>query len=422
MTSNDDLMEFMKNMEKKRSQENEELAEIRRRERLEDREEIAKLIDKKIDEKVEKAIAPFKDKNDKVEQVQLEMKEQVSHLLEQMELVQEKLKNSESVGSNPTWAEAVVLGQNRAKQKDTSSMTPGNLSEELRSITSLSRRTVGLQKIDQDDLIRMRQEQFGGAKSEEEEQMLAVQEFLLYELKLPKTTTSRMQIERIFPPVGKENPQWLYVTFKEEASVKKIFEKTRIMRKDSRILTYIPKEFHSRFQAIRDIGNTLRFEQQCKTRIKMGSTDLQLHKKDRESGRWQLVQLPADLPSIEFGCSPVKPDSGSPAPGRPGQGRVDKRGRESTDSSPNNTPKVARIDDKKNIGDKNEEFRKAVEEAELVGESTISPVKAGVGLQKQLDRGMIVSVTATPSKSSNLTPYEASPILKPTRNNTNQQN
>ena len=106
----------------------------------------------------------------------------------------------------------------------------------------------------------------------------------------------------------------------------------------------------------------------------------------------------------------------------PGQGRVDKRGRESTDSSPNNTPKVARIDDKKNIGDKNSEFRKAVEEAELVGESTISPVKAGVGLQKQLDRGMIVSVTATPSKSSNLTPYEASPILKPTRNNTNQQN
>ena len=86
-------MEFLRNMEEKRSQENKELAETRRRERLEDREEIAKLIDKKLEEKVEEAMAPYKQKTDKVEQVQLEMKEQVSHLLEQMDMVQEKLKN-----------------------------------------------------------------------------------------------------------------------------------------------------------------------------------------------------------------------------------------------------------------------------------------------------------------------------------------
>ena len=42
------------------------------------------------------------------------------------------------------------------------------------------------------------------------------------------------------------------------------------MRKESRILTYIPKEFHSRFEAIRDFGNIIRLEEKCKTRIKMG--------------------------------------------------------------------------------------------------------------------------------------------------------
>ena len=165
----------------------------------------------------------------------------------------------------------------------------------------------------------------------------------------------------------------------------------------------------------------MRFEQQCKTRIKMGSTDLQLHKKDRESGRWELVQLPADLPSIEIGCSPIKPDSGSPAPGRPGQGRVEKRSRESSDSPVDNTPKVARVDNEKSVENKDEEFRKAIEEAELVGESTISPVKDGDGLQKRDDRGIVVSVTATPSKSSNFIPYGASPILKTSRNSGSQQ-
>ena len=223
---------------------------------------------------------------------------------------------------------------------------------DLRQIISLSRRTVGLQRIDQNDLIRMRQEQFDGAKTVEDERFLAVKEFLGAELKLPKASIEKMEIEKIFPPVGRENPQWLYVTFKHENSVQRIFDKTRIMRKESRILTYIPREFHSRFEAIRDIGNELRLTQQCKTRIKMGHMGLQLHRKDRDTGRWQLVQLPAGLPAVELGISPRKPDSGSPAPGRPGQARAEKRSRDSTGSLGNNTPKVAKKDSEEVDGNK----------------------------------------------------------------------
>ena len=62
------------------------------------------------------------------------------------------------------------------------------------------------------------------------------------------------------------------------------------MRKESRILTYIPREFHSRFEAMRNLANVMRFEQRCKTRIKMGNMDLQLHRKDRDNGRWERVQ------------------------------------------------------------------------------------------------------------------------------------
>ena len=60
-------------------------------------------------------------------------------------------------------------------------------------------------------------------------------------------------------------------------------------------------------------------------------------------------------------------------------------------------------------------LRKAIEEANLIGEATISPVKDGVGLEKQPDKGMIVSVTATPSKPNHVH-YSASPVFKKSNN------
>ena len=339
MTSNEDLMGFLQKMEEKRTKEQEELAEMRKKERQEDREEMVKLMDNCLGEKVLEAMAPFKERTEKVEKVQLEMKEQVSLLMDEMRSVNEKLgKESEQSNTVQTMAEVINSGLRQQAERREGQQAAQHVvqcddharQEEIRSIISLSRRTVGLQKIDKHDLARMRQVQYGSAKSEEEEKLYAVQEFLQLEIKLSETTIKKMEIEKIFAPAAKENPQWLYVTFSEEGSVQKIFEKTRIMRKESRILTYIPKEFHSRFEVIRDLGNVVRFEEKCKTRIKMGFMDLQLHKRDVDSGMWKLVQLPAGLPPVELGVSPRLTDTGSPAPGRPGQERREKRDREST--------------------------------------------------------------------------------------------
>ena len=70
----------------------------------------------------------------------------------------------------------------------------------------------------------MRQEQFGCAKNEEEEKLLAVNEYLKLELKLDTKTVERMEIEKLFY-INKENPECLYVTFKHRSSVSRIFEK-----------------------------------------------------------------------------------------------------------------------------------------------------------------------------------------------------
>ena len=66
---------------------------------------------------------------------------------------------------------------------------------------------------------------------------------------------------------------------------------------------------------------------------------------DGVQGMWELVTLPAGLPPVEFGTSPKKADSGSPAPGRLCHVGSDKRDRGSSDSSSDqNIPTVARKD------------------------------------------------------------------------------
>ena len=72
MASNDDLINFLKQMEEKREKEKNELAEARRRERQEDREEMIKLMEDCIGEKVGELIEPYKDKTEKLEMIMSE--------------------------------------------------------------------------------------------------------------------------------------------------------------------------------------------------------------------------------------------------------------------------------------------------------------------------------------------------------------
>ena len=234
MASNDDLMSFLKQMEEKREKEKEELAEVRKRERQEDRAEMIKLMETCIGEKVNELIEPYKERTERIEKGQSDMKEQVDILMGQMKSVNEilggKNENLQS-SSTVTMAEAVKRQRQilnpRPMQQDT-----GDYQEvKTQELISLSRRTVGLQKIDSSDIQRMYQEQYGGATSEEEARLLAVKEYLKLELKLSEETIQEMEIERIFTP-AREDPEWLYVTFRYKVSVSRIFEKTRIMRKN----------------------------------------------------------------------------------------------------------------------------------------------------------------------------------------------
>ena len=142
--------------------------------------------------------------------------------------------------------------------------------------------------------------------------------FLHYELKMDRDTVEILLIEDIFTPT---NPDlWcLFVTFKHLSSVTRIYERTRCMRKESRIINYIPPQYEDRGNNIKNIEKTLREEGRYQTRVKMGVLDLELSKKDRGgSGKWERVPLPKGM--AEPNISESRGAGGmstSPAPGRP---------------------------------------------------------------------------------------------------------
>ena len=96
MTSNDYLMVFLLKMEDKRAAEKEEQAEIRKKEREEDRGEMLKLMDNCMGEKIVAAMAPLRERTEKVETAQLDMKDQVNMLMQEMKEVKESLTSNRS--------------------------------------------------------------------------------------------------------------------------------------------------------------------------------------------------------------------------------------------------------------------------------------------------------------------------------------
>ena len=63
--------------------------------------------------------------------------------------------------------------------------------------------------------------------------LLAVIEYLKCELKMDSEALKKMEIDNIFQE--DKEPDTLFVTFRHGFSVVRIFEKTRLMRKESRI-------------------------------------------------------------------------------------------------------------------------------------------------------------------------------------------
>ena len=419
----EDIMNFMKKDKEERAKEREA-----------DKKEIKNMISSGVKKEVEENLQPIKEKQNLLEATQSNMLEKFNEMAETVQDLKTKLyspSRSTSQGASPSWPTGLVSKPGQSGDLPQSSDLEFS-DQQVADIISVARRTVGLSKIDIEDLNRMKQPQYGGATNEEEAKLLAVQEYLRCELKISQEHIENMKIDNIFTPEkDRDDPQYLNVTFRESSSVSKIYEKTRLMRKESRIINYIPKEFHERWRAISEFDYNIRLDRKYQTRVKMGWTGLELHKKLRGTGKWERVNLPNNLPPVNLNASlpsPARatPTSQSPPPGRPrhpptppsqspSPGRLrhqssrDKRERESSGSdSEQINPKVAKQSGE--VTDGESEWVESVNNANLVTEGTGSPGDRNDS-RLVLDPGQITSIQGTPAKAVPTYSHVASPIL-----------
>ena len=283
--------------------------------------------------------------------------------------------------------------------------------EKIRDICEKSRRTVGFYRIGEDDILRMYGDAvpWGGAKTREQARKLAVREFMACEMKISPTDQDHMEIEDIFERKS-ENLDTVYVRFRYRSSLFRIFEKVKFLTNGrSNLVTYIPREFQERFQALNDILKIVRSEGEgWRTRVKMGMVDLIVSKKTKQRGAvYQELDL-SDLPQLPSVCLNRQQTqvTNSPPPGRPGHGEEDERrkrrrsGLSPTGATPNNKTKMK---ESNNLGSGNDkesdeeeiesESEETVKEADAqhnitqrrkpggyCGPATVSPVREGEGL------------------------------------------
>ena len=131
-----------------------------------------------------KDLAPQEDTNIKVNEKLELLENQISSLKDISESVQvlegARLVSSRKSTGEPSWP-ACLPSQSVQTIGGTGNSQVGVTVAE---IIDVARRTVGLSRIDSEDLGRMKQPHFGGATTEEEAKLLAVKEYLSCELKI----------------------------------------------------------------------------------------------------------------------------------------------------------------------------------------------------------------------------------------------
>ena len=91
MTSNEDLMKFLQQMETKRVEDKRIMEEVRQKERQEDKEELIGIINNVFSDKVKETVAPLIERTEKVESEQQILSEKLNSLVEDMKLVKKRL-------------------------------------------------------------------------------------------------------------------------------------------------------------------------------------------------------------------------------------------------------------------------------------------------------------------------------------------
>ena len=310
----DDLMKFMQDEKAERAHERER-----------DKQEIKEMISNGVKKEIEAVLAPVQEKQQLMEKTQDHLKVQFLNVLQEVKDLKEQLNKQQTFP---------LLQEPSSASSLTPSGTPRfaclekiidkNLSRvvsaeerQIRTLASEARKILGLHRINMEDVERAGR--LTGALDEDDAYIAAVKEFFRLEMKIGESVYDTLNIKQIFPP-AKDNWDTLYVRFESEASVNTIYTYAKNLKKENRLVRYIPKQFYDRYRAMESEAYLLRHSaEKFKTRVKMGVTNLILYKKKPSERTWSIVPDSTDWPNVTLTLEDAsnRRTSGSPPPGRP---------------------------------------------------------------------------------------------------------
>ena len=306
MTSNQDILAFLKSEK-----------ETRAKEREEDMMKISEMIRVGVREEVKEALKPVDTRLGLQEQTTQTLASQVQTLMTEMTTLKEDVKNIADFPALPAPATTPTQSFSQpSAQSSGSDPFPSDESDRQKALDllELCRRTVSLHPLQQADIDF---ESKRGAKDLTEAKLWAVQTFFRYEMNIKSHVLATFSIENIFSPEG-QDMDTVYVTFSSITEANTVFSYTKNMRKEVTVGIFVPNEWKARFIALNNLAYKLRNPEpgqlKYSTRIKWGQSDLVLYRKEPGTKHWSLVNIQVPLPPVDM-CA-VGNTRMSPAPGR----------------------------------------------------------------------------------------------------------
>ena len=329
MTTNSDILSYLKASQDDLAKEKEEDKIVRAKERQEDMETILAAIKSGVQKEVRATIKPLEERLEVQEKLNKELTRQFNSLLKEVEMIQETIQASQNEFPKPSQSQKSaeqlphiwdrVLGKEVSRGPEGSAQVGTGLVNEVairkQEMCASARKIIGFAPIEPRMLDL--QIQSYGAKNLEEAKEMEVRNYLKCEMKMKPSDISKLNLVKIFPP-AKENWNVLYVEFGSDPEVDMVMSHTRHMvKQDHRVLRWYPKQMYVRYRAVETIAYEIRKNHKYKTRVKIGRDDIELSVKDPASTVRKRHLLPDSLPEFEmtdtWACLPS-----SPPPGRPG--------------------------------------------------------------------------------------------------------
>ena len=315
MTTNQDIMAFLKKAEEAREKEKEEDLIARAQERKEDMQKIADMITTGVKNEVNRVLKPLEERLAEQEAINTDMGRQLNKVMGELEALRR--------GASVYGQDFPLLSyhsEHEIVSRGSTSRHEGGFckeEEEVKVMCADARKVIGLTPIEP-RMLELQMQSFG-AKDKEEAMLMEVKSYLKCEMKMRPSEIEKLDIVRVFHP-AKENWNVLYIELGSESQVDQVFSYTRVMeKKDHRVTRWIPRRMYERFSALQNVAYHMRKNDNVKTRVKIGQSDLELSIREQGSSFWRKCQLPENLPKIGENLLSSPRTCASPPPGRPGR-------------------------------------------------------------------------------------------------------